>query len=134
MLREELFSGPVGADNIQRGCSTISMVVSVHTWLEMSAQGKVHSKRCLDLREEDMAMLCIGGLLLMSTASQHRQVLPTCLWLPSPPAVAQSSSLSPVLPARLRRKQPCSKAKDNAELSASTAGVRVRPAGRQGII
>lgn len=48
MLREELLSGPGEADNIQRGCSTVSMAVSVHMSLEVSAQEKVRSKHRLD--------------------------------------------------------------------------------------
>lgn len=74
----------------------------------------------------------IGGLLLISTASWHHQELPICLCPPSP--APQPSSLSPVPPAWLRRKQPCSKAEDKSGLSSSTAAVRTWPTGRQGIV
>lgn len=53
-----------------------------------------------------------------------------------PSSRSQISLLSSPLPAwkRKRRKQPSSKAQDEAELPTTTAGVRARPAGRQGIV
>lgn len=53
-----------------------------------------------------------------------------------PSSCSQISLLSSPFPAwkRKRRKQPSSKAQDEAELPTTTAGVRGRPAGRQGIV
>lgn len=135
MLREELLSGPGEADNIQRGCSTISMAVNVHMSLEVSTQEKVRSKRWLDgcMRR---TWQCSAQSNRWVTAHLHSIMTPTrASYLPVPPFPCSSAKFfDPVPPARLRRKQPCSKAEDKSGLSSSTAAVRTWPAGRQGIV
>lgn len=89
-------------------------------WLEVSAEGKVNGKSWLVplWGWQDNALLkATGGLLL--TVSWPHQELPTCLWPLSPPPAGQPSSLTSILPAQQRREQPCSKAEDKAQLSAS---------------